>query len=338
MFGCVPQRSIVRQGLLLLLALTLVPCLLAQVGSLEPAANTHAQLLDEFGPVSECDLGARIDNMMASLAKQPDGQGYIINYLGADTLPGERDKYTRERIIANQIAFRGFDPARITLVRGGFRETVTTELWLVPPGAEPPTPSKTLPGPKLPNSKTFLFAKTYFESNDVDDPLDEFVLAAVKEREKAENEAWLEENKSEDVSNGVPESEQSDDSQVARQAEDEQIDIEEEPTAEQKEEERFQWANVGIARLLTERRHDMGVIIFYADDLRYDIRQLRNFIIKGRNLLAEHGSIKSSRLRIEFGGYRDNPGVEFWVVPPKGRRPVATPDARPVEEAETDQN
>lgn len=37
-----------------------------------------------------------------------------------------------------------FDYKRITDIDGGFRETATTELWIVPPGAKPPPPTPTI--------------------------------------------------------------------------------------------------------------------------------------------------------------------------------------------------
>jgi len=40
----------------------------------------------------------------------------------------------------------------------------------------------------------------------------------------------------------------------------------------------------------------------------------------------------------QFGGYRDNPEVEFWIVPPKGKRPIATPGERPTDDADPEEN
>jgi hypothetical protein len=307
--------------------------LVAQDGSEStPDTVPKAELIDEFGRVGNCDLSARMDYLFMALSKRPDHQGYIINYQGVNTLPGDREKFSRERALTNQISFRAFDESRITFLRGGYRQDVMTELWLVPPSAAAPEPSQTVPEPKPPVGRTFLFTKSGFWTDDISDPLDEFVLAIVKEREEAERRTQEEEVQ------------QGDGGEVADISE--ERSIEEPPLAksvddrspEEKEEERFQWANVGIARMLAERKNDTGVIIFYADDLRYDIAKLRTFILQGRNLLAEHGPIKASRVRVQFGGYRHNPEVEFWVVPQKGKRPVATPDERPVEEEELDQN
>ncbi len=78
----------------------------------------------------------------------------------------------------------------LTILRGGFRTSIATELWILPPGVDPPSPSATVREPKMPVNKTFLFAKTWFAGDDTYDPLDEFILPSVKEREKDEAEEW----------------------------------------------------------------------------------------------------------------------------------------------------
>lgn len=298
---------------------------------------SKAKLFDEFGRLGDCELSARMDSFFLVLAERPDHKGYIINYQGVDTLPGDRQKFFRERALVNQISFRRFDRSQITFVRGGFRSSVMTELWLIPPGASVPEPSQTVAEPKIPVNQTFLFTKSWFSRDDISDPLDEFVLVSVKEREKAEMLAQAEavDKISDEEDAGTDTA--SDEKVEEKAGEADQADIDDR-TQEEKEEERFQWANVGIGRLLTERKNDSGVLIFYADDLRYDIGKLRIFILQGRNLLAEHAPIKSSRLRIEFGGYRHDPEVEFWIVPPKGKRPLPTQDERQVENAEPEEN
>ncbi|HXG83579.1 MAG TPA: hypothetical protein VNI84_06065 [Pyrinomonadaceae bacterium] len=45
-------------------------------------------------------------------------------------------------MISNHLAFRRFNGSRITIVRGGFRETTSTDLWLAFDDAVPiPTPT-----------------------------------------------------------------------------------------------------------------------------------------------------------------------------------------------------
>jgi len=98
-------------------------------------------LVDEFGNLPNDEVRVRIDNFYIALGNQPNAQGYIINY-GTD-----REIARREALIRNHIAFKRYDASRVTFVRGGANprgETgVWTRLWLVPPGAVPPTPEQT---------------------------------------------------------------------------------------------------------------------------------------------------------------------------------------------------
>jgi hypothetical protein len=96
-----------------------------------------ARLIDEFGKLPDDEVKARIDALYTALGNEPNAQGYIINY-GTD-----REIAARERQIQKAIAFRKYDPSRVTIVRGGANPNgagVWTKVWIVPPGAENPTP------------------------------------------------------------------------------------------------------------------------------------------------------------------------------------------------------
>ncbi|HEY8561302.1 MAG TPA: hypothetical protein VIL74_13075 [Pyrinomonadaceae bacterium] len=98
------------------------------------------RLIDEFGTLPNDEVRARIDAFFVALGNEPNAQGYIINY-GTD-----REIARREALIRNHINFRKYDASRITFVRGGANPNgagVHTRLWLVPPGAQPPTPEQT---------------------------------------------------------------------------------------------------------------------------------------------------------------------------------------------------
>lgn len=98
-------------------------------------APPGANLVDEFGALSNDDVRSRLDAFFSALANDPTAQGYIINY-GTD-----RQITARERLIRNHIAFRNFDASRITMVRGGDTGAgINTKLYTVPPGAENPIP------------------------------------------------------------------------------------------------------------------------------------------------------------------------------------------------------
>lgn len=87
-----------------------------------------------------------MDGFYVELGNNPSSQGYIINY-GTD-----REITIREKQFRNAIDFFKLDGARITLVRGGLCNGLTTELWIVPPGADyPAVCSDGAVTPSLPN-------------------------------------------------------------------------------------------------------------------------------------------------------------------------------------------
>jgi hypothetical protein len=95
---------------------------------------------DTYGRIARNDEKARLDNFAIQLQNDPGAQGYIIAYGGRRGAAGEAQ--TRADFAKNYLVnSRGIDPGRIVTVDGGFREEATTELWLVPSGATPPTAS-----------------------------------------------------------------------------------------------------------------------------------------------------------------------------------------------------
>ena len=231
-------------------------------------------LLDEIADVGDCELGLRVKRFAGKLSDNPSYQGYIINY---ESAKGPPDLATRERLITNQIAFRNYDRSRITLVRGGFRLEISTELWMVPPDAENPAPSATLPDQDTADPETFLYDTRY--PNEV---FEEFVLPSVRKHRASE----------------------------------EMESFESEPrTAQEVDEYRYQWVPLGLAsRLSIVETTATGLIRFYADDRTYDITRLTAFVDSARARLGKYGRIDPRRFRVEFGGFRPSPQVEFWVV------------------------
>ena len=101
------------------------------------AEKPKARLIDEFGKLPDDEVKARIESLYRELANNPGSQGYIINY-GTD-----REIANRERQIRKAIDFLRLDASRVTLVRGGANPNGTgvwTKVWIVPPGADNPTP------------------------------------------------------------------------------------------------------------------------------------------------------------------------------------------------------
>ena len=95
---------------------------------------------DEFESKSADEDKARYDNCVIQAQNTPDAQLYVIIYPGTDRLSTTRNTYDRvsKRALDYMVKTRGFDPRRISIVKGGPRPKTTVELWIVPPGATPP--------------------------------------------------------------------------------------------------------------------------------------------------------------------------------------------------------
>ena len=73
----------------------------------------------------------------------PVSQGYIIAYGGRTSRVGDAQKASA-RLKDYLVKKRGLDAVRIVSVDGGYRERPAFELWLVPSGAQLPTPTPTI--------------------------------------------------------------------------------------------------------------------------------------------------------------------------------------------------
>jgi hypothetical protein len=94
---------------------------------------------DEIGEVARDDEKARFDVFAIELQNSPGAQGYIIAYGGHNKRFGtgrQRGDRARDYLVGT----RGIDASRIVVIDGGARDTGSTKLWLVPPGATPPRP------------------------------------------------------------------------------------------------------------------------------------------------------------------------------------------------------
>lgn len=121
-------------------------------------AGEEPTKVDEFASICCEDEKARLDYFSTELQNNPGAQGYIIFYggrryescwYGGQRRGARRPRFGEAekraaRIKPYLINQRGFDPQRITVVNGGYREAWMAELWIVPGGAKPPVPTPTL--------------------------------------------------------------------------------------------------------------------------------------------------------------------------------------------------
>lgn len=114
-----------------------VPCEKSALTTVELGRKPYQ--FDSAARYNESELFARLDAFMAQLSNDPTMTGYIIIY--ASRSKGVRESKRAITSLRNYIAFRRFDPNRITIIEGGFREYNTVDSWLVPPGVEPPVPT-----------------------------------------------------------------------------------------------------------------------------------------------------------------------------------------------------
>jgi hypothetical protein len=98
---------------------------------------------DEFPSIAFDDDKARLDNMAIELQNDPGATGYIIAYAGRRSRAGEAD-HMGKRAIDYLTTTRGISRDRLVFINGGYRDSNSFELWLVPQGAEAPRPTPTV--------------------------------------------------------------------------------------------------------------------------------------------------------------------------------------------------
>lgn len=113
------------------------------VVSLRPPIPSPTRKLDEYGNIKWEDEQARLDNFAIEVLYNPDARGYLFCYGGRVGRVGEaRRRCARAKNYVS--GYRNVEASRIVTVDGGFREDLTVELWVVPPGATPPQATPTV--------------------------------------------------------------------------------------------------------------------------------------------------------------------------------------------------
>lgn len=123
-----------------------------------------AVLVDEFGETYCDELSARIDAFYREIISAQNSKGYIIVY-GDKNKPLE--KYLNELSTKEIIIFSKYDMSRIVFLHGIDNETIKTQFWLVPAGADKPIFTEGNWNYTLPQTtKSFIFYKSSWVGED----------------------------------------------------------------------------------------------------------------------------------------------------------------------------
>ena len=88
----------------------------------------------EFGPTTSAKVSEKMKGFYEELNGLPTAQGYLVNYGSSKFIKA------RKGLLIKGIAFRKYDAARITFVDVLSNKRKLTIMWVVPQGAENPTP------------------------------------------------------------------------------------------------------------------------------------------------------------------------------------------------------
>jgi|GEM_PF-1896296 len=121
---------------------------------------TETQKIDEFGVLYCCDFGARMNNAAGAQHANPGSQIYLVFYNGPlnglrwnarlkkhDVGPVNPVRGEFRGFVAGamkQIAFQRLNKEAFVIKDGGFRESLTVEIWIVPSGGAPPVITPTM--------------------------------------------------------------------------------------------------------------------------------------------------------------------------------------------------
>ncbi len=280
------------------------------------------QPLDGFvGILGECDLGARLDNLAIAVQTSPQSKGYVIVYSGKYALPGRVAAY-RSRIGDYLINARGLEPERLVVVDGGYRQDLTTELWVVPEGQPAPEPTATIDVNRELGEAYKFDERHVYLAEDFEPVVDDVEVAEETTEEPAVDAAAPEQP----VGDTLVPIESLTEEEKAQEATEITSPEETGETAEEKVDWEVVWVNEEYAKALAVETKARGCIIFYANRGLADFGRMQSIAERGKQLLVEKYGVRGERLTLVFGGYQDSPAIELWIVPANASLPVPTPE------------
>ena len=108
----------------------------------KPPTPPTPRRFDEFPARAFDDDKARLDAFAIELQNNPDSQGYIIMYQGTDraSVRNKKVEVLSKKALDYLVKARGIDPRRVVITNWGTRPETYYDLWIIPPGAQPPVP------------------------------------------------------------------------------------------------------------------------------------------------------------------------------------------------------
>ena len=101
------------------------------------AQTNDSEKVDSYGGIACDDAMARLDLFAQRLHSSPESVGYVVVYPEKNGLAGKFQSYG-DYARAHLTMTSGIPSERITVLRGEYRDALTTELWLVPKDGPPP--------------------------------------------------------------------------------------------------------------------------------------------------------------------------------------------------------
>lgn len=328
-------------------------CICSIIRAQEPnAVEEKTRKFDEYGGLrSSCDEGARLDAFAIALQNNPKIKGYIIVYLGKDTLPAHSNGLLKraEGYLVNN---RGILSERVVSINGGFRETRATELWIVAEGDPAPQPSNTIEFHRDSNA-AYKYDQAGFDLGLTDNELkkleDEFqrtnennkpqpkrteIDEVNDELDKVLGEARHQPNSvSSDGNNRTEKDVRKDEiNENLSQEETEDPFVEYEGLSEDENGSmkrtrfkfNFTWNINGYASELKSAPRAHGCLIYYFDPAEEVSLHVARLVELNKKLLVEKHHIDENRIVLMYGGYSASPELEIWIVPKKSPPPMPT--------------
>lgn len=314
---------------------------------------------DEFKYTDDKDREAHLARFAEELKRHPRTRGYIIGYSDrlfryGDLKPRQIAGYAKLDLVYRRTNSIEWD--RIITIDGGYREEKMLELYLVPPGAPPPVPGKTLPPGEV------IFCP------DVDVLTPEYIWDASRPLEFSarvrEEQTKIKPTFKWTISNGTIISGQGTSEITVRPNNAEyqpvtaaveiggyapacdakaSVSSPEKLSAMPVKFDEFgdvgcedEWARLDNFAVRLQTYPEMqGYLIFYGgrrydkrpgtrDQARARSRRLKDYLVNRRGMDAR-------RLSVINGGYREEWTAELWLNPRDAAPPVATPTVRPDE-------